>query len=148
MTLDEFRLRHRIMDRLLADSAVIRDIHRVYQLIDGKCSALIGHVSLMIAATSFLYASTDVAEYKLAFLLEAACYLVVAVLLLGTIGLSMYRVKLPHSTDVMDDADIARLEEFFAASCKSRVRAYMLGHSATIAITVAVIATVASWFVR
>lgn len=129
------------MDRALTESAAIRDIHRVYQLIDGKCSALIGHVSLMIAATSFLYGNADRGWTKTAFLIEAGGYLLIAVLLLGTIGLSMYKFQLPPNPDVLIASDIQALERYFGKSCRRRVRLYVVGHVTTIVLTVAVIAT-------
>lgn len=129
------------MNRLLSESAAIRDIHRVYQLIDGKCSALIGHVSLMIAATSFLYGNADPGWTKSAFLIEAGGYLLIAVLLLGTIGLSMYKFELPPNPEVLIASDVQALERYFGKSCRRRVRLYVIGHVMTIALTAAVIAT-------
>ena len=45
--------RHEILDRLLHADFVVRDIHRLYLLLDGKSAALFSHVSIMIAACTF-----------------------------------------------------------------------------------------------
>jgi hypothetical protein len=113
---DQFVVMHRKQDHLLHENVAIRDIHRMYQLIDSKSSALLTHVSLMIAACTFLYssASTKTTTDKL-FIVEAFIYMIIALILLFCLHLSMYSAPQDESS----------CEKYFADDCNKRRNTYL-----------------------
>ncbi len=140
LDLDEVITKHTEMDRALHDDPVIRDIHRVYTSIDEKSAALIGHVSLMIAACTFLAASSTEQSRRLfqrLFLGEALIYLLVAGTLLLVLNLSMFGA--PSGTEEM--------RRYFARSSRRRFVIHSACLALTIVLTLCVVLTVLyEWF--
>jgi len=108
--------RHERMDRALREDAVIRDIHRLYSSINEKSSSLFGHVSLMIAACTFLAGQTAQANdptpavLHQIFLAQTFAYIIVALTLLPVLNINMYRAP----------ADRDAMRAYFARSIRLR----------------------------
>jgi hypothetical protein len=107
--------RHEILDRFLHEDSALRDIHRLYLLLDGKSAALFAHVSIMIAACTFLAGSldNDRTYEKAMFLALTVAYLLIAMMLLRVLNFNMY--------DFPDDAlDQSTARNHFALAAKRR----------------------------
>lgn len=143
--------RHKILDRCIHHDPVLRDIHRLYQLLDGKSAALFSHVSIMIAACTFLAGSpfsTASADgpnnlqllEKIVFLLSTLIYLCIAINMLKVLDFNMYDVKIETlhpeiflnrpSGDIYDsdtDRIYSDLREFFSRGVQTRGIAHKNG---------------------
>ncbi len=116
------------------DDKVVRDFHRVYQLIDTKSSSLLTHVSLMIAVCTFFYSGANSSPVTNRFFIgEAFGYMAVALILLSCLGLSMYNAP----------RNMAALKEYYARSCRARARAYLFALFLTKVLTGLVLLTIA-----
>lgn len=136
LSLQDIVQRHKVFDKLLHSDPALRDMHRLYQLLDQKSAALFSHVSIMIAACTFLAGSpTDTLPLaRLSFLVSTLLYLCIAVVLLQVLDFSMYDRKVPlpdasvmFSPDTPSDIyngtnDVVykTTREYFARSVKRR----------------------------
>jgi hypothetical protein len=125
---------HTTLGSALENDVTIRDIHAFFMVVDTKCSSLLTHVSMMIAATVFLYADAGVVFYKRVFLDEIGLYVAIAILLLFC--LPIFTEK--HIMTCTDNTQIAhRLGEI----SWRRAIFYATALYLTIAVTVAVLIT-------
>lgn len=150
--------RHKYMDKAIRSDPVIRDIHRMYQLLDQKSAALFGHVSLMIAACTLMAGSPTDGHplQKAIFLGSTLLYVVIALMLIRVLNLSMYDDKLPlpdravfelaepdNAYGLENDQTYAATRLYFARSVHKRVlahkRALWLTFSLTVAVAVAIV---------
>ncbi len=121
------------------NDGVVKDIHRMYALIDVKSSSLLTHVSLMIAACAFLYDSagkntmffdgTPSTYVRKSFIIEAFVYILIALALLCCLGVSMYNA--PN--------DKTKYKEYYARSIRTRATVYVVALRAARVATIAVI---------
>ena len=100
--------------------------------VDTKTASLLAHVSLMIAACTFLDDGGRGFAANL-FLSEAFAYVAIALVLLSCLGLSMYAAP----------SDVAEMRQFFARSCQRRTTIYLVSLWLTMLTTVAVLVTMA-----
>ncbi|NEV78548.1 hypothetical protein DYI24_16020 [Rhodopseudomonas sp. BR0C11] len=138
LPLNEFIAKHRLIGEELKADPLIADLHRMYHLIDAKCGALLTHVSLMIAAVG-LFCGNSALDGALRAVV--VCYLLVAVVLLGCLGLSMYESP-PECTvtsEMLASFERERRQEFFSRSCRQRGLIFLACLSSTILITIFVI---------
>lgn len=160
---EQIELRHKIHDKYVRTDPVVRDIHRLYTVLDGKSSALFTHVSLMIAACTFMAGSpTDGKDViplleKLAFLVLTVCYLAIAIRLLGVLDFNMYRSRRAildkeaffqqhHDNEYAPEVDETNgpMRTFFAEAVQSRGKAHSDSLAWTGRLTKAAIALIAA----
>lgn len=150
--------RHKIVDKMLHDDPSIRDIHRLYVLLDQKSAALFGHVSIMIASCTFLSSIYTLKEQPLShliFLISTLLYLLIALRLLPVINFNMYGFSsdiLPDPNglftegvadniyDEVNDAKYRDARAYFARAAWKRGKAHKSALFWTQVLTVAVIA--------
>lgn len=131
LSIEQFIDRHKIQSEILEKEPVVKDIHRVYELIDTKASALLSHVAIMIAVCTFFYSSSNSNSF---FLIEAFIYMCITLVLLFSIGLSMYG----------DFSNKEKMKEYYAYSCRKRATIYLLALWLTKLVTFLVLLTIAS----
>ncbi len=99
--------------------------------IDSKTAALLTHISLIIAALTFLYATQSGVIFKFIIMIEVSVYLCLAILCLRTI-----RYTVTYSKSFLDDHDA---NKSFAFELAKRGRIYNFAASATIYVTMSMI---------
>lgn len=100
--------------------------------VDTKCASLLTHVSMMIAATVFLYADARLKFYKSVFLVEIGLYVAIAILLLFC--LTIFGEK-----DIMKCTDNTQIANCLGQLSWRRSRFYTTALYLTIAVTTAVL---------
>lgn len=138
LTIDQFIAKHDTQAKALDDDEVVKDIHRLYVHIDAKSSALLTHVSIMVAVCMFFVGApkADPTSNRY-FIGEAFGYMSIALILLFCLGLSMY--KAPKDTEP--------LRIYYARSCRARATMYLGALLFTQVFTVAVLFTIGyRWF--
>lgn len=103
-----FRKKHKTQAKYLKKNMLIKDIHRMYSLLDTKTSGLLTYVSLMVAGCLLLYSKNNI------FLILAICYMVVGFLLLSSFNISMYDMPKYEKC----------AENFYVDNCFKRVKRY------------------------
>jgi hypothetical protein len=147
--------RHKALDRFIHCDPALRDIHRFYQLLDGKSTALFSHVSIMIAACTFMSGSPTNGQpaEKIFFLLSTLAYLFIAIFLLKILDFSMYNleVPLPEPSKIFDrelekdiygpenDLVFENTRAYFASLAWARGRAHRRALLFTLTLTIVVI---------
>ena len=132
LTVEQFIAKHGAQAEMLKSDSIVCDIHRVYELIDSKSSSLLTHVSIMIAACTFLYGSTVTkSATNYFFLLEAFVYMGIGLTLLFCLKLSMYETP----------DDKAKWQEYYGRSCRKRATVYSFALWLTKVTTVFVLLT-------
>jgi hypothetical protein len=99
--------------------------------IDSKTSALLTHISLIIAALTFLYSTQSGGAFKVMIVMEVCIYLCLAILCLRAI-----RYTVTYSKSFLDNHDA---NKSFAMELEKRGQIYNFAANATIYVTMSMI---------
>ena len=108
-------------------SPAIQEMNTEFTALDTKASALVSHLSIMIAAVSILHASAGGIWLKRVFLAEIIFYAVTLLIILRVVYYSYYSEISLDSSGVSDGGG----ERTFVLMCelKKRMIYYRLGHN-------------------
>jgi hypothetical protein len=122
-----------VLSRLMKSNAALTELQRVQDVVDSKSSALLTHVSIMIAACAFLYEFLRT-EHVLAWLVlsEAVVYIAASLLLVFSVNFNIFRNINDENSVVMQSARASLFRIYY----------YKIAHTLTVFATTLLIGTI------
>ncbi len=128
---DFLRFEETFMRECEADSRV-RWLCDFDAVVTSKCSALLSHVSMMVAASAFFLGAAEEGLERTLFLVESAAYIIIAMLLLFAVNtLSVYAFERKE----------ALFRDYFIGSAWRKALIYKIALHSTILVTAALLLT-------
>jgi hypothetical protein len=136
---EKYNIYRKEVSKIAKDSEELREVYRVLSLIDTKASALLTHVSIMIAVCAFFhdrFRGDSIIEKVLLF--EAILYIFASMLLLFSIDYYRPGVSLDNATYIQRMSKTSLFRKNF----------YKIAHSVALISTILLIATISFQVIR